>query len=99
MAMGPPTIVGIAITAVNSILLAVLAVVWFRNYRQFRSAMVLGLFTFSVVWLIENLVAVAFFLNSMAMLYTMDPLVGQMVLGMRILELVALSFLAYATLK
>ncbi|MFT4947128.1 MAG: hypothetical protein ACI8TL_001368 [Natronomonas sp.] len=60
MAMGPPTIIGIAITGVNSVLLAALAIVWFRNYQQFRSTMVLG---------------------------------------MRILELIALSVLAYVTLK
>ncbi|WP_336327545.1 hypothetical protein [Halovenus sp. HT40] len=99
MAMGPPTIAGIAITAVNSVLLAALAVVWFRNYQQFRSTMVLGLLAFSVVWLIENLVAIAFFFSSMAMLYSTDPLVGQVVLGMRILELIAVGFLAYVTLK
>jgi hypothetical protein len=99
MAMGPPTLVGIAITAVNSLLLGVLAAVWINNYRQFRSSMTLGLVAFSVVWLIENLVAIAFFFSSMKMLYATDPLVGQVVLGMRVLELLAVVFLTYVTLK
>jgi hypothetical protein len=99
MAMGPPTLVGIAITAVNSLLLGVLAAVWINNYRQFRSSMTLGLVAFSVVLLVENLVAIAFFFSSMKMLYTTDPLVGQVVLGMRVLELLAIAFLTYVTLK
>lgn len=35
----------------------------------------------------------------MRMLYAMDPLVGRIVLGMRVLELLAVSLLTYATLK
>jgi hypothetical protein len=99
MAMGPPTIVGIAITALNSLLLAVLATVWISNYRRFRSNMTLGLVAFSLVLLIENLVAIAFFFDSMSMLYSTDPLVGQVVLGMRVLELLAIAFLTYVTVK
>lgn len=99
MAMGAPTLLGMAITVANSVLLVVLSVVWLRNYRQFRSMLVLGLLAFSAVLLIENLVAIYFFLSSMRMLYATDPLVGQVVLGMRILELIAIGFLTYVTLK
>lgn len=97
--MDPPTLVAMLVAAVNSVLLAVLVGVWFSNYRQFRTPMVLGLLGFSSVLLLENLVALAFYLNSMRMLYSMDPLAGQVVLGLRLLELVAISFLTYATLK
>jgi len=84
---------------VNRVLLAVLAGVWAQNYRQFKSTMLLGLVAFSVVLLIENLVAIVFFFSSMNMLYAMDSLAGAIVLGMRVLELLAVAFLTYATLK
>jgi len=99
MAMGPPTILGIGITILSSVLLATLATVWLRNYRQFGSTMTLGLLAFSAVLLVENVVAVVFFFSSMKMLYAMDSLVGMVVLGMRVLELIAIAFLTYATLK
>jgi len=99
MGLGLPTIVGIAIAALNSVLLAVLAAVWLRNYRQFESTMILGLVAFSVVLLVENLIAIGFFFSSMTMLYAMDSPVGLVVLGMRVLELVAIAFLTYATLE
>lgn len=99
MTMGVPTALGIVITGVNSVLLAVLFVIWLTNYREFRSTLILGLLGFSAVLLIENLISIAFFFSSMRMLYAMDPLVGRIVLGMRVLELLAVSLLTYATLK
>ncbi|SDJ30647.1 hypothetical protein SAMN05216226_10260 [Halovenus aranensis] len=99
MAMGVPTILGIALTAVNSVLLTVISLVWLRNYRQFRSTMVLGLLGFCLVLLVENLVGLVFFLSSMNMLYAADPIAGQVALGMHLLELIAVSFLTYVTLK
>jgi hypothetical protein len=94
-----PTAFGILITGINSALLAVLAAVWLRNYREFGSTLLLGLLGFSAVLLVENLVSIAFFFNSMRTLYAMDPLVGRVVLGMRVLELLAVSLLTYATLR
>ncbi|QKY16792.1 hypothetical protein [Halorubrum sp. CBA1229] len=94
-----PTVFGIVITGINSALLAVLAAVWLRNYREFGSTLLLGLLGFSAVLLVENLVSIAFFFSSMRTLYAMDPLVGRVVLGMRVLELLAVSLLTYATLK
>lgn len=99
MAMGPPTVVGIGLTIINTALLVILAGVWLRNYRRFRSSMVLGLLGFSAVLLVENVIAVGFFFSSMGMLYNMEPIVGQVVLGMRVLELIAVGFLTYVTLK
>ena len=99
VAMGFPTALAMAITAVNSVLLAVLVAVWASNYRRFKTPMVLGLLGFAGVLLVENLVALAFLFNGMRTLYSMDPFVGQVVVGMRLLELLAVSFLTYATLK
>ena len=94
-----PTVFGIVITGINSALLAVLAAVWLRNYREFGSTLLLGLLGFSAVLLVENLVSVVFFFSNMRTLYAMDPLVGRVVLGMSVLELLAVSLLTYATLK
>ncbi len=99
MAMGPPAVGGMVLAVLNSILLAVLSVVWLRNYREFRSTMILGLVGFSGVLLLENLVAVYFFFASMATLYAADPLVGQVVLVMRSLQFLAVAFLTYVTVK
>ena len=93
------TAAAMVVTGLNSVLLAVLVAVWVRNYRQFRTPMVLGLLGFSTVLLIENLIAIYFFSSSMQSLYSMDPLAGQVVFGMRLLELLAIGFLSYATLK
>ncbi|WP_436933962.1 hypothetical protein [Halovenus marina] len=90
---------GMALATVNSALLVVLLTVWLRNYRKFRSTMVLGLVGFSAVLLLENLIAVFFFFRSMSMLYSSDPLVGEIVVGMRLLELLAIAFLTYVTLQ
>ena len=93
------TAAAMVVTGINSVLLAVLVAVWVRNYRQFRTPMVLGLLGFSTVLLIENLIAIYFFSSSMQSLYSMDPLAGQVVFGMRLLELLAIGFLSYATLQ
>lgn len=98
MAMGTAAMAGAALAAVNAVLLLVLTAVWVRNYRTFRSGLVLGLAAFGAVLLLENLVAVYFFW-SMHMLYADGPLVGPVVLGMRTLEFVAVAFLTYVTLK
>lgn len=93
------TTAAMGVAGVNSVLLVVLVGIWVRNYRQFGSPMILGLLGFSSVLLVENLIALAFFFSSMQTLYSMDPLAGQVVFGMRLLELVAISFLTYATLQ
>ena len=93
------TAAAMVVAGLNSVLLAALLVVWVRNYRQFRTPMVLGLLGFSAVLLVENLVAIAFVFSNMGALYSMNPLAGRVVFGMRLLEFVAISFLSYATLK
>lgn len=99
MAMGLPATGGMVLTAVNAILLLVLVGVWVRNYREFRSTMVLGLVGFGSVLLLENLVGLYFFFGSMTSLYGSDPVVGMVLLGMRGLQFVAIVFLTYATVK
>lgn len=99
MAMGLPAMGGMVLAVLNSLLLLVLSVVWLRNYREFRSTMVLGLVAFSAVLLLENLLAVYFFFASMTSLYSSDPLVGQVVLVMRTLQFVAVALLTYVSLK
>ncbi|PSQ58696.1 MAG: hypothetical protein BRD23_06105 [Halobacteriales archaeon SW_9_67_25] len=90
---------GIILAAVNAVLLAVLGAVWVRNYRQFRSGMVLGLVVFSGALLVENVVAVYFFFHSMHMFYASDPFVGSVVFVMRGLEFVAVGLLAAVTVR
>jgi hypothetical protein len=99
MAMGLPAVGGMVLAVLNSVLLVVLTAVWVRNYRQFRSRMVLGLVAFGVVLLVENLVGIYFFFASMRMLYASDPLVGQVVLAMRSLQFVAIAFFTYVTVQ
>jgi hypothetical protein len=98
MAMSTWMTYATVLAGLNVLLLATLTVVWLRNYRTFRTPLILGLVAFSAVMLVENAVAVYFFL-SMGMLYSGDPLAQQFVLGMRALELVAVSFLTYVSLK
>jgi hypothetical protein len=97
--MGPPAMGGMGLVALNTGLLVVLSAVWLHNYVRFQSTMILGLVGFSGLLLLENLVAVYFFFASMTTLYSSDPLVGRVVLVMRVLELLAVAFLTYATLK
>jgi hypothetical protein len=99
MAMGAPATGGMILTAINAVLLLVLVGVWMRNYREFKSTMVLGLVAFGSVLLIENLVGLYFFFGSMTSLYSSDPGVGLVLLTMRGLQFVAISFLTYATVK
>ena len=98
MAMGDMILAASAMAAVNVLLLGTLTVVWFRNYRRFGSSMVAGLVAFAVVLLLENAAAIYFFF-SMRMLYSGDPGVQQVVMLLRALQLVALLFLTYVTMK
>ena len=87
-----------ALAGLNIIFLAALTAVWIRNYRTFRTNLILGLVAFSLVLLIENAVAVYFFF-SMQSLYAGDVGVQRAVLVLRALQLVAVVFLTYVTVK
>jgi hypothetical protein len=98
MAMGPWLTVATALAGLNALLLAALGVVWLRNYRTFRTNLILGLLAFAAVMLLENLVAVYYFF-SMQMLYAGDPGAQQAVVVLRALQFVALLFLTYVTMQ
>ncbi|AUV82819.1 hypothetical protein C2R22_15205 [Salinigranum rubrum] len=86
------------LAAVNIIFLTALSVVWLRNYRTFRTPLVLGLVAFSGVMLVENALALYFFFT-MQSFYSGDPHVQEAVLVLRGLQLVALGFLTYVTMR
>ncbi|MFC7079565.1 hypothetical protein [Halorussus caseinilyticus] len=86
------------IAVVNILLLGLLTTVWVRNYRKFRTSLLLGLVAFGSVMLAENVVALYFFF-SMKMLYSGDPTVQRAVLVLRGLQFVAVAFLTWVTMK
>ncbi|SIS10083.1 hypothetical protein [Natronorubrum thiooxidans] len=97
-AMEPWMLAATLFSAVNVLLLAVLTVIWVRNYRTFGSEMTAGLAMFGVVLLLENVVAIYFFFST-GMLYANSPGVQQSVTTLRALQTVALAFLTYVTAK
>nr|WP_267639597.1 hypothetical protein [Haloarchaeobius amylolyticus] len=98
MAMGQTLAIASAFAAINVVLLAVLTAVWVKNYRTFRTSLTLGLIAFAVVLLLENATALYFFF-SMQMFYGESAAVQQSVAVLRGLQLVALVFLTWVTLK
>ncbi|WP_136601104.1 hypothetical protein [Salinigranum halophilum] len=98
MAMEPTIQAASLLAAVNIIFLTALSAVWLRNYRTFRTPLVLGLVAFGGVMLVENALAVYFFFT-MQSFYSGDAHVQQAVLVLRGLQLIALGFLTYVTLR
>jgi hypothetical protein len=98
MAMGVTIQAASVLAGVNILFLTALAAVWVRNYRTFRTPLVLGLVAFSGVMLVENALALYFFF-SMQSFYSGDAHVQQAVLVLRALQLVALGFLTYVTMR
>lgn len=98
MAMSTAITAASVLAAVNLVLLAGLAVVWLRNYRTFRTPLILGLLAFAVAMAAENAVAIYFFF-SMGMLYSGDPAVQSAVLVLRALQFLALVFLTWVTMQ
>jgi len=98
MAMSTAITVASALAGVNLLLLAALAVIWLRNYRTFRTPLILGLLAFDVAMAAENALAIYFFF-SMGMLYSGDPGVQSAVVVLRGLQFVALVFLTWVTMQ
>ncbi|AHZ23597.1 hypothetical protein E6P09_14055 [Haloferax mediterranei ATCC 33500] len=98
MAMSTQILAASVLSGVNIVFLSALAAVWVRNYRTFRTSLVLGLLAFAVVMLVENAFALYFFFT-MQSLYSGDPHVQQAVLVLRGLQLVAVAFLTYVTVR
>ena len=98
MLMSDTMLVASAFSVVSVLLLVALTAVWVRNYRTFRTGLLLGLIAFGAVLLLENAVALYYFFT-MQTLYAMDPAVQQVITVMRALQTVALVFLTYVTVK
>ena len=98
MAMGPLISAAAALAGCNALLLLALLGVWVRNYSTFGTNLVLGLATFAVAMLAENVVALYYFF-SMQSFYAGDPHVQQAVLVLRALQFVAVAVLSYVTLR
>lgn len=87
-----------ALAGVNVVFLALLTAVWIRNYRTFGTGLVFGLLVFAAAMLAENALALYFFLT-MQDFYAGDAHIQQAVLVLRALQLVAIVFLTYVTVK
>jgi hypothetical protein len=98
MAMGQLIQIASVLSGVNILLLLALSGVWLKNYRTFGTSLVLGQLAFGLAMLAENALAVYFFFT-MSSLYSMDPHVGQAVLALRAIQLVAISILTYVTMQ
>ncbi|MFB6167560.1 MAG: hypothetical protein ABEJ43_01810 [Haloferacaceae archaeon] len=89
-------------TALNVILLAVLAVVWGRNWLRLKSKHTLGLLTFGLLLLAENALAFYYYLldpTLSAWFSTQVPaIVWRLMLAVHVLETLAVAFLAWVTL-
>jgi len=96
--MGPWMTAASALAGLNVLLLLALGIVWLRNYRTFRTQLILGQVAFAAVLLVENAAAIYFFF-SMGMLYAGTPTAGLFVCGLRALEFLALAFLTYVTMQ
>lgn len=87
----------VTLAAVNLVLLSALTAVWARNYRTFRSPMLLGLLLFAGVLAVENIVAIAAYLST-EMIYAGGKTAMYTLVGLRGLQFVALAFLTVVTL-
>lgn len=96
--MGTTILLASVLAGVNVLLLGTLTFVWARNYRTFRTPLILGLLAFAAVMLVENGVALYFFFSA-RMLYSMSPGVQEIVAVLRALQSLALVFLTYVTMK
>jgi hypothetical protein len=96
--MAPWLLAATGISVLNVVMLAALTTVWLRNYRTFRTPMTAGLAAFGALLLIENLVAIYFYVST-RMLYSGDALAQQTVVVLRVLELLAVGFLTYVTMQ
>jgi hypothetical protein len=96
MTMGLTLMAASVLSGATVVLLVALGWIWIRNYRTFRTPLILGLVGFAAVLLVENLVALYFYL-SMQSLYAMDPTVHAIVAVMRGLEFVAVGLLVSVT--
>jgi len=86
-------------SAVTVVLLLVLTAVWMRNYREFRTPLVLGLVLFCLLLLVENTASLYFYFVADEMFYVDEPTIGTLIAVLRGLELVAVAVFTYVTLE
>ncbi len=98
MAMNTTLMIASGLSVLSILLLFVLTGIWIRNYRTFRSSLTLGLIAFGAVLLAENALAIFFFFST-GMLYSGDPFAQRALVLLRALQLIAIGFLTYVTLK
>jgi len=87
-------------TAVNAVLLLVLLGIWAQNYRTFGSKHALGLVIFGFFLLAQNLLTFNYYvINSQVAEYLAaeDPVAGQAMMFVAILQTFALIFLTWVT--
>lgn len=88
-------------TAINIALLLVLVSIWLRNYRTIRSKHALGLLIFGLFLLAQNLLTFNYYVINdqvAAYLAAEDPVAGQAMMFVGMLQTVALGFLTWVTL-
>lgn len=86
----------VALSVVNLVLLAALSTVWFRNYRTFRTNLLLGLLLFAGVLAMENLVAISAYMMT-DMIYAGGETAKYATIFLRFLQLGAVVFLSLVT--
>jgi hypothetical protein len=89
-----------AAMGVNVVLLFALCAVWARNYRQIRSKHTLGLLVFGLLLLGENALGLYLFLvhgQLTAWFSGLPQIAITSLLALRVLETVAIAFLAWVT--
>jgi len=89
-------VIATVLTGANVAILAILGGIWIQNYRTFRTGLTLGLVLFAAVMLVENVAALYSFFE-WGSLYADSQFAKQYITGLRGLQIVALSSVAYVT--
>ncbi|MBS3142225.1 hypothetical protein J4464_02440 [Candidatus Woesearchaeota archaeon] len=84
------------VTAVNVLLIIALLNVYVRNMMKIRSGFTMGLFVFALLFLIENIVSLYFFVTMMPY-YAMD--IEGFVFVLKTLQMLAFATLTWITYK
>jgi hypothetical protein len=90
-------------SVLNLVLALTLGIVWGRNYRRFRSKHTLGLLVFALFFLLENGLAVYFFLFEPTLSVWIDtpdlvpPIAQYAMSSLRVLEFGGLAFITWIT--
>lgn len=88
--------VNLSLLALNGLLAVVVGSVYLRNHRELRSPFTLALVLFAAFIVVHSALT---FYHSVTMMATYTPRAEAFILAESVLELAALSALAYATLR